>query len=527
MSQIVTTPTPEQVLQDRFGLQAFRQGQAEIIGSVLAGQDTLAVMPTGGGKSICYQIPGLILGGLTLVVSPLIALMEDQAQALDALGIAAGCIHSGMDRRRKAEVFAAMRESDDFVLYISPERACTEGFRRWFAARRVGLLAVDEAHCVSQWGHDFRPDYARIGELRALQPEVPMLALTATATPEVLEDISTQLGLRDPDRHVFGFYRPNLYYQVEPCDDEAVRDAWLRAAIEQVPEGRVLVYCGTRSQTERLGAELSRLFPQVGYYHAGLDAETRESIQRAYGAGEIRVLCATNAFGMGIDHPDVRLVVHAHLPGNLESLYQEMGRAGRDRNESTCLLLWSRRDIVLQRWFIDQSDGVAPPIRRRRKRALDLLVQYAEGGECRHGGILTYFRDSRRIESCGHCDACDPDSPRRIAVVPGVTSAMTGARNKRSRRRAPALAAPAGRALDGVDLARFEALRAWRRETAMARGLPAFMVLSDKVLRALAVHDPSTFDELGSIHGMGPKRVDEFGADILRVLGGIEPPGEA
>lgn len=506
---------PDDVLSATFGYPAFRPGQFEVVHDVLRDRDTLAVMPTGGGKSVCYQVPALCRPGLTLVVSPLIALMEDQTQALRARGVAAGCIHSGQDRGRKGEVFAAMRDGDRFLLYLSPERVQAPAFQEWFRRQQVNLVAVDEAHCISQWGHDFRPDYTRLSVLRDLQPEAPILALTATATPEVLDDIARQLGMQKPARHVFGFYRANLFYQVEPCEDDGQKGAWLREAIRATPRGRIIVYCATRAQTEQLAAELGRFMPKVGFYHAGLPTDERERIQSAYGRGELRILCATNAFGMGIDHPDVRLVVHWAIPGTLEALYQEMGRAGRDGRDSTCLVLLSRRDMVLQRWFIEQGDAPAE-LRRRRKKALDTLIQFAEGGDCRHGGILTYFRDSRRLESCGHCDACDPDAPRRIRLDE-VPVARRRGKAPRERR----LTVDTKQALDGVDLERFGALKEWRRKVAHDAGMPAFMVMSDKTLRAIAVHNPASLDELGRIQGMGDKRLDQFGAALIRVLGEV------
>jgi ATP-dependent DNA helicase RecQ len=257
------------------------------------------------------------------------------------------------------------------------------------------------------------------------------------------------------------------------------------------------------------------LIPRVGFYHAGLPTDERERIQAAYGRGELRVLCATNAFGMGIDHPDVRLVIHWAIPGTLEALYQEMGRAGRDGDESTCLVLLSRRDMVLQRWFIEQGDAPSD-LRRRRKKALDTLIQFAEGGDCRHAGILTYFRDSRRLESCGHCDACDPDSSRRIRLddVPAPRRRSKAPRDRR-------LTVDTKQALDGADLERFAAIKDWRRNVARDVGMPAFMVMSDKTLRAIAVHNPSTLDELARIQGMGEKRLDQFGAALIRVLGEV------
>ena len=248
----VPNPDPLAVLQGRFGLKAFRMGQGEIIASVLGGHDTLAILPTGGGKSLCFQLPAVAGNGLVIVISPLISLMRDQVAGLRLLGIPAGCIHSGQQDAEKRAVFAALRVEGPFVLYLSPERAGKEGFARWLAERQPLLFAIDEAHCVSQWGHDFRPEYRLLSNLREIRPEVPILALTATATPQVVEDIERALRMREAKRHIHGFYRPNLYYQVARCRNEADKAAWLAQALRRTPAGRVIVYCGTRKASEEV-----------------------------------------------------------------------------------------------------------------------------------------------------------------------------------------------------------------------------------------------------------------------------------
>ena len=510
------------VLQARFGFSALRRGQTEIVASVLAGRDALAVLPTGGGKSLCYQLPAVARSGITLVISPLISLMDDQVSSLQQKGIAAGAIHSGHELDDKRSVFQDLRQTDRFLLYVSPERIQTPRFLEWFRQQQIALVAIDEAHCISQWGHDFRPEYQRISVLRELRPEVPMLALTATATPLVLDDIATTLKLSEPDRHVYGFYRPNLYYQVEFCDNDAQKFSYITDGIRQFPKGRIIVYCGTRKQTEELSAALSQLFSGVGYYHGGLDTGVREDIQKRYDRGETRILCATNAFGMGIDHPDVRLVMHFQMPGNIESLYQEMGRAGRDGNDSTCLLLYSKRDKGLHAFFIEQS-GAVGKVRNQRWDALNTLVQYAEGGDCRHAGILTYFRDAQRLESCGHCDSCDVDSPRRVrsaeaALTQATGEAMAGKKKKIAKAKKVTLAVDAGKALEGEALERQRALKAWRKEFAQKNDMPAFVVFSNKTLREMAVHNPETDAELLAISGIGEQKLEAYGTEILRVL---------
>ena len=461
------------LLKGRFGHDGFRRGQLDILLSVLQGRDTLAVMPTGGGKSLCYQIPALFHEGIVVVISPLISLMKDQVDALKRVGVAVGSLHSGQEMADKREIFQEIGRARHFVLYVSPERVQKPGFAEWVKKQKITLFAIDEAHCVSSWGPDFRQDYHKLSLLRQLRPDVPILALTATATPLVLRDVAGQLALRDPARHVYGFYRPNLYSQVEICDDQASKNRILREALRRTPEGRVIIYCGTRKQADELATELKDEFPSVDSYHAGMSSEERTRVQQSYERAETRVLAATNAFGMGIDHPDVRLVVHYQMPANIELYYQEMGRAGRDGKDSTCLLLYAKKDKGLHSYFIRQSDADAKTI-DLRWRSLDAITQFAEGGECRHSGILTYFRDTQRIKSCGHCDVCAPDSPRKIPMPRSVSVPKTILRKGRSSRAEKAPASPA--VLDRAGELRAGLLKDWRKSYADSLDIPAFLV---------------------------------------------------
>jgi ATP-dependent DNA helicase RecQ len=509
VSDSIQSEVIDSLLQTRFGMSAFRRGQREVITSVLARRDTLAVMPTGGGKSLCYQLPALARSGLVVVISPLIALMKDQVRQLRAAGISCGALHSGQEHDEKAAVFADMARSENFLLYVSPERVQKPGFATWLPKQKITLFAIDESHCVSQWGPDFRTDYHRLGLLRQLRPDVPILALTATATPPVLADIVAQLALREPVRQIHGFYRHNLYYQVETCEDDRDKYAAIRAGLESTPEGRILVYCGTRRACEELVTDLGNQFAGVGYYHAGLPTEERTRVQNEFASGKLRILMATNAFGMGIDHPDIRLVMHFQMPANIESLYQEMGRAGRDQKPSTCVLLYSRRDKGLQSHFIRQSQASPQHIQARWK-ALETLVQFAEGGECRHSGILTYFKDSARLEACGHCDVCDPTSPRRVTTA-RVFVPRTLLRKKE--------ATPIREDQLPDDVRdRAKRLREWRQAYAQSNDLPAFLVFSNKTLQDLAIKNPATLLELEDVYGFGPHKVETFGLEVLDLL---------
>jgi ATP-dependent DNA helicase RecQ len=512
-------PKAELALREKFRLHDFRKGQRGIIDSVLRGRDTLAVMPTGGGKSLCYQIPALVHEKLVIVISPLISLMEDQVRSLRTLGIPAGALHSNQTDQEKRAVFSEINKGGAFLLYVSPERIQKPGFGRWAVNADIALFAIDESHCVSQWGHDFRPDYAKLKILRDLRPDVPMLALTASATPDVLNDIIDVLGMKTVERHVRGFYRSNLFHQVTFVQDDSEKLAMIKAALRVTNEGRAIIYCGTRQACEELSNELEREFSGVGFYHAGMSGDDRSRVQSRMASGEVRVLCATNAFGMGVDYPDVRLVAHFQMPANIESFYQEMGRAGRDGKMSRCLLLYAKKDRGLQSYFIMQSKAEAK-ILSRRWRALDAITQFAEGGECRHAGILTYFRDSERLRACGHCDVCAPKSEWIVskpkpAVLVRRSHSIGGAKKKRE-------ATLLSHELSAEGQIRAEVLKEWRRRYAEENDIAAFIVFSNKTLIDLAHKNPRTMSELGRVYGFGPAKLATLGDAVLAELRNCE-----
>jgi ATP-dependent DNA helicase RecQ len=401
-------------LADYFGHASFRAGQAEAVEAVFEGRDASVLLPTGSGKSVCYQVPAVVLfergAGTTLVVSPLIALMQDQVRALTGRGIPAAALHSHQDEGEQSEVIARWLRGELALLYVSPERAAQAGFRRLLERVRIALLAIDEAHCVSQWGHDFRPDYMLLRELRDVV-EAPTMTLTATATPVVSKEIETRLGLVGPVRIRTGFDRPNLAFDVKALRTEAERTEATLKAIDlagvrgRAGRGRVIIYCSTRKTTERVARALRSAGLRVGHYHAGRTQLARERAQQAFEQGRTRVLVATNAFGMGIDLPDVRLIVHYQTPGSIEAYYQEAGRAGRDGDAARCLLFFGRADLQTQR-RLARSGPASAALDQRREDALAEIERYATEFTCRHDALVGHFLGAAEGRACGRCDVC-------------------------------------------------------------------------------------------------------------------------
>jgi ATP-dependent DNA helicase RecQ len=492
--------TMENILRDVFKIKHFRQGQKEIIEALDKGRDVLGVLPTGAGKSLTFQFKAVQQKGLVVVISPLIALMRDQVDALIKLGIPAGCIYHNQNYEEKKTIFNSIKNKSGYVLYLSPERIQKPGFSNWIKEQNVILFAIDEAHCISQWGHDFREEYAKVSILRSLMPNVPLLALTASATPIVVNDIAKQLQMREVEKKVYGFYRSNLYYQVKECQKEVDKMAWIIRTLEQFKEGRILIYCGTRNNCEDVSSHLQTCFEKVNYYHAGLPTEKRNAIQKEYQNGIIRILVATNAFGMGVDQPDVRAVIHYNMPANIDSLYQEMGRAGRDGKDSTCLMLYSKKDKGLQAYFIESSEA-SKDIKNLKWRTLNALVSYCEGSECRHSEILTYFKDSNRIKKCGHCDQCDPKSHRAIRKISQKQNLIREEKKTN----------------EDIEM-RFNKLKQWRKTVADEFDLATFDVIHEITLKEIATENPKSIEDLKMIRGLSDKKIDKFGWSLLAEL---------
>lgn len=512
----------DDLLQRVFRLSEFRPHQREIVQDVLAGNDVVCVMPTGAGKSLCFQLPALLLKGLTVVVSPLISLMADQVHQLQALEVPVLLLNSSQSAGEQSRVLAQLKRDFAGLLYLAPERFAAPSFQRLVPELRPNLLVVDEAHCLSFWGHDFRPEYMRLGEVRQQMGSPATIALTATATPNVRGDIVRMLGLRTPKVHVTGFDRPNLTYACRRLDTEAAKDAALVHGLSK-QSGSGIVYCATRRLTEQLAALFQQKFPQrtVRAYHAGLDSESRKRSQEDFMSAQGAVVVATNAFGMGINKPDIRFVIHYNIPASLEAYYQEAGRAGRDGKPAQCVLYCSPRDRHTQEFFIDKigennstiTQAQVMMLQAHARQKLEQMFAYAYRRDCRRLTILEYFGDDSVPEQC-RCDVCRGQV--RMQKPESQTDAVASPRRSASRN-APVLES---RELDHFGLDRFERLKKVRLKLAQAQDVPAFCVAHDSVLQAIAHAAPADLLALAGIKGIGPAKLDKYGAAFLEAVRG-------
>ena len=505
-SQPAPAQPPEEVLKDVFGYDSFRPGQREIIDAVLAGQDCVGVMPTGSGKSITYQVPAIALGRFALVVSPLIALMKDQVDALTEVGVSATFLNSTLSFDERRERLAAIAAGKHRLVYVAPE-GLEASVGRLLAEVRPSLIAIDEAHCISEWGHDFRPAYRNLSSLKRRFGNVPMLALTATATPQVMRDIVQQLGMRAPTMFRGSFFRKNLRLASFVKGESLGRTT--REAIASLVQARSgesgIVYCLSRKSTEETADYLKEQGCKATCYHAGLSPEQRSKAQDAFRNDDVDVVVATIAFGMGIDKSNVRYVIHRDLPKSIEGYYQEIGRAGRDGAPSDCILFYSWSEVVAYDRFADgtEDDAAAARLRSQARE----MFRFAEAGRCRHQLLAEYFGES--LQKCGEsCDVCRG----KVALPPKLRKSRRGSEGPS---RSAAVAAALGASVDG-DL--LTLLKSLRLHLARENGVPAYLIFNDATLLEMAARKPRNEADLLQVSGVGPAKLEKYGAAFLKMF---------
>jgi ATP-dependent DNA helicase RecQ len=487
------------ILKKHFGYDEFRPLQKEIIERVLLGQDCVVLMPTGGGKSLCFQLPTLMLPGMTVVISPLISLMKDQVDALRANGISADLINSSLSQNDIVAVMDRAKAGKLKILYIAPERLSVPGFEDFLHELQISLIAIDEAHCISEWGHDFRPDYRNLKMLRKKFPRIPIIALTATATENVRKDIVRQLDLADAQIFISSFNRPNLSYEVLPKKDSF---SSILALLRGYRDASVIIYCFSRKDTEMLVDKLTTHGFSAAAYHAGLDSKKRMENQERFIRDEIHIMVATIAFGMGIDKPDVRLVIHHSLPKSIEGYYQETGRAGRDGLPARCVLLFSYADKFKHDFFIQKIANAEE--QKKTQENLEQVISYGNLRGCRRRFLLNYFNEVCAQMHCGNCDRCIAPVPLEIRTMSHV-----GATPKRVHLSSEDRT---------YDIALFEELRSVRTQEARRLNVPPYVVFGDKSLRDMSVRFPQTPDAFLEINGVGNRKLAQFGEQFMSVI---------
>ena len=504
---------PQQVLETVFGYQEFRPGQRHIIDAVLAGRDCIAMMPTGAGKSLTFQIPARILPGTVLVISPLISLMKDQVDALTRLGYRATVINSTIDFDERRERLSQLRRGDLELVYIAPE-GLDGSLRTLIAGCPVSLVVVDEAHCISHWGHDFRPAYRRLSGLKQELGDIPVLALTATATRRVVGDILRQLGMRKPEGFKGSFFRPNLIITTQKKGTGRYTREDILGIVRTHRGESGVVYCLSRKGVDSTAEWLNARGVRAAAYHAGLTDEERARAQDAFARDEVDVVVATVAFGMGIDKSNVRFVVHRDMPKSVEAWYQEIGRAGRDGLPADCVLMYSWADVIGFDGFLEDIDDA--DLRAETRRKTVEMFNLVDRGGCRHQAIAAYFDET--IAACARsCDVCRGEGVASLIAASAASGASLSTRGRSARSRANGAAGSSGHAAP-ANPELFERLRALRKRLADAEGVPAYIVFSDVVLRQMAATAPKSRGELLALSGVGPVKLERYGEAFLSLL---------
>ena len=533
---------PHSILKKVFGYDSFRPGQEEIVSRLLAGQDVLAVMPTGAGKSICYQVPALLLPGITIVVSPLVSLMKDQVGALVQAGVAAAFLNNSLTDNQKALMLHRAREGWYKIIYVAPERLEMPGFQRFAQERTISMVTVDEAHCISQWGQDFRPSYLRIRSFVDSLPSRPVVgAFTATATAHVRDDIREQLALQKPYEVTTSFDRPNLYFETRRALPSQKPKELLDLVLKEGSNAGI-VYCSTTRQVDETARLLQSRGIRAAAYHAKLDADTRRQNQDDFLYDRVQVMVATNAFGMGIDKPNVRFVIHYNMPKDLESYYQEAGRAGRDGQPARCTLLYSGTDVRTIRFFIEKEmeadNGLPADVKaeaaRKAEERLKYMTFYSTTQDCLRGFLLHYFGEAAP-KKCGSCSCClAAEQEAQLQVEYSRRRAADNARrlemqqydkekNNKLRQQQEIFAEYRRKnrvnvMLNDSDEKLLGKLFEVRKRLAAKQRVPAFNIFSDAVLREMAQKKPRDMDELIRINGVGEHPAMMYGKDFLRVI---------
>ena len=498
-----------QTLKQYFGYDSLRTGQEELINGILSGHDVLGIMPTGAGKSLCYQLPALMLNGITLVISPLISLMSDQVKALNQAGVHAAYINSSLTENQIRMALSYASQGRYKIIYVAPERLNTPRFLDFACNADISMLTVDEAHCISQWGQDFRPSYLEIAGFLTRLPRRPIVsAFTATATERVKNDIVASLGLNNPVTMVTGFDRPNLFFRVVTRKGGSQKDNSIINYVKKHEDESGIIYCATKKNVDKLYTLLNEQGISAGRYHAGLSNDERKQNQEDFTYDRIRVMVATNAFGMGIDKSNVRYVLHYNMPQSLEYYYQEAGRAGRDGEEAECVLFFSKQDIMINKFLLQNkasAGDVASDMQKTAndQRKLQQMINYCETDKCLREFILSYFGDTTPC-ICNKCSNC---------VVVEDEEEETYVETGKKRKKAAQLAG-----LNELGAALFEKLRNVRTELAAEKSVPPYIICSDKTLKDMCAKLPRDKEQLADVYGMGEQKIQNYGEAFVTAV---------